>query len=514
MASTSSLDRFLGSSENGNKKEFKKTSSKDFQRCIVLIDLDCFFVSVERMHDPSLNEKPVGVAQYTDSETLIAISYEAKSLGVKRGMFGFQAKKICPSIRIIKVDMKNGKADLTKYREASKQVLDIASRFCSKIERASVDEFYLDVTDESNKISTEENLTIKASTWGSDTFVCDKFDSVIPISESISTLVEADDIHLYAASLIVNRIRKSIKTELTLDCSAGIAGNKFLAKSIAGIRKPATQIVLPRKNILSLCETMPLKKAKSLGGKLGDMLIEKLNVEYLFDIYRNVEEIKLLEIFGEKEAKRLLELARGIDLTAVEVRVQAKSLGCSKNFFGKQKLFSRNQISYWLRSLCSELIERLEADGREPGTITVAASGFGSRTNSAFKASSRKLDLEKLMEIVENLFDKLIDGDTLKKFGVSSLSLNISNFPEEEIVQRRSVWSCVSCTFENDSRWLRCEACQYDKAGLPLTSINLTQPKKLKLGSELEKTWTCSLCSYAENDVRFLRCEVCLSLKN
>jgi DNA polymerase eta len=78
---------------------------------------------------------------------LIAVNYEARKFGVKRGMRGEEAKSLCPEFHTFYVQEKRGKADLTKYREASMKIFDILVKHCQNVEKASIDEAYIDLTE-------------------------------------------------------------------------------------------------------------------------------------------------------------------------------------------------------------------------------------------------------------------------------------------------------------------------------------------------------------------------------
>eukprot|EP01039_Chlorochromonas_danica_P016744 gene16744-19856_t len=148
-------------------KPFQPNTKISENKVIGHIDLDCFYVQVERFHDPSLNGKPVAVVQYNpfgdlrsyapsenrfkENGSIIAVSYEARAVGVKRIMRGGEAKRVCPEMILVQVPTSHGKADLTIYREASAKILKVlGQRYASSvvIERASIDEVYLDVTAE------------------------------------------------------------------------------------------------------------------------------------------------------------------------------------------------------------------------------------------------------------------------------------------------------------------------------------------------------------------------------
>ncbi|PIK56922.1 hypothetical protein BSL78_06185 [Apostichopus japonicus] len=128
--------------------QFMLTMSLD--RVVVLIDMDCFYVQVEQRDKPELKGKPCAVVQYKTYKGggTIAVSYEARDRGVKRGMMGDEAQKFCPEIELVRVPVQRDKADLTKYREAGAEVINVLMQFSKKVERASIDEAYIDLTDE------------------------------------------------------------------------------------------------------------------------------------------------------------------------------------------------------------------------------------------------------------------------------------------------------------------------------------------------------------------------------
>ncbi|KAH7936176.1 hypothetical protein HPB52_019472 [Rhipicephalus sanguineus] len=125
------------------------TASTPRHRAVVLVDMDCFYVQVEQRLAPDWNGKPCAVAQYNTFQGggLIAVNYEARAFGVKRGMRGEQAAKLAKDLHLFRVPEVRGKADLTRYREAGAEVLSVLCQFSEVVERASIDEAYLDLTE-------------------------------------------------------------------------------------------------------------------------------------------------------------------------------------------------------------------------------------------------------------------------------------------------------------------------------------------------------------------------------
>ncbi|KAI4813223.1 hypothetical protein KUCAC02_024566 [Chaenocephalus aceratus] len=118
------------------------------ERVVALVDMDCFYVQVEQRLNPALKNTSCVVAQYKTWKGggIIAVSYEARAQGVTKNMWVDDAKILSPDLQVARVRESRGKADLTPYREASVQVIEVMSRF-AVIERASIDEAYMDLTD-------------------------------------------------------------------------------------------------------------------------------------------------------------------------------------------------------------------------------------------------------------------------------------------------------------------------------------------------------------------------------
>ena len=155
-------------------------------RKIVHIDMDAFYASVEQRDDPQLRGKPVIVAWRGNRSVVCAASYEARKFGVRSAMPAVRAERLCPTAVFLP-------PDFPRYRAVSRQVRDVFRRHTDLIEPLSLDEAYLDVT---------ENKT-----------------------------------GLRSATQVARTIREQIRTELQLTASAGVAPNKFLAKLASDLQK-------------------------------------------------------------------------------------------------------------------------------------------------------------------------------------------------------------------------------------------------------------------------------------
>uniref|UniRef100_A0A8C5WRR6 DNA polymerase eta n=1 Tax=Laticauda laticaudata TaxID=8630 RepID=A0A8C5WRR6_LATLA len=350
------------------------------ERVVALADMDCFYIQVERRLDPRLHGKPCVVVQYKTWKGggIIAVSYEARAFGVKRNMWAADAKKLCPDLELARVPETRGKADLTRYREASIEVMEVMSRF-AVIERASIDEAYLDLTQAiqerlkkmkgqhipvehlgttyiqgfPNNLEEEENTDNKEEIRQRG--VCQWLTS-LPFGDPSNP-----ELQLTVGAAIMEEMRAAVESVTGFQCSVGISHNKVLAKLACGLNKPNRQTLVSQGAVPQLFSNMPIGNIRNLGGKLGASITECLGVQYMGELIQ-FSESQLQTHFGEKTGSWLYELCRGIDFEPVKARQLPKSIGCSKNFPGKTALVTQKQVQYWLLQLALELEERLNKE--------------------------------------------------------------------------------------------------------------------------------------------------------
>lgn len=348
-------------------------------RVVALVDMDCFFVQVEQRQNPHLRNKPCAVVQYKSWKGggIIAVSYEARAFGVTRNMWADDAKKLCPDLLLAQVRESRGKANLTKYREASVEVMEIMSQF-AVIERASIDEAYIDLTSAvQERLQKFQDQPISADLLPS-TYI-----EGLPRGPAVEETIQKEenrkqgllqwlgslqigdttspDLHLTVGAVIVEEMRATIEKKTGFQCSAGISHNKVLAKLACGLNKPNRQTLVSHGSVPQLFSQMPIRKIRSLGGKLGASVIEILGVEYMGELTQFTE-AQLQNHFGEKNGSWLYAMCRGIEHDPVKPRQLPKTIGCSKNFPGKTALATREQVQWWLLQLALELEERLTKD--------------------------------------------------------------------------------------------------------------------------------------------------------
>src|SRR5216683_3855644 len=232
-------------------------------RKIVHIDMDAFYASVEQRDDPQLRGKPVVVAWLGKRSVVCAASYEARQFGVRSAMPAVRAERLCPEAIFLP-------PDFPRYREVSREVREIFKRHTDLIEPLSLDEAYLDVSENKTGLST--------------------------------------------ATQVARTIRKQIRTELNLTASAGVAPNKFLAKIASDWKKPDGLFVIQPADVDSFLSPLPVGRLPGV----GKVTEEKLKS---FEIGTDAElrkmELPTLERRFGRYGVRLYELARGIDQSEV-----------------------------------------------------------------------------------------------------------------------------------------------------------------------------------------------------
>nr|XP_042704391.1 DNA polymerase eta isoform X2 [Chrysemys picta bellii] len=272
--------------------------SRGRERVVALADMDCFFAQVEQRREPRLRGRPCAVVQYDAwrGGGVIAVSYEARAFGISRGMRADEAQKRCPQLVLARVPEAYGKADLSRYREASVEVMKVMSRF-AVIERASIDEAYMDLTSavqerlkkmQGQPIPAEmlpttyiQGLPNVSTTAAKKKNVDCKEDlrqrglhqwlESLPFGD-----ISCPELQLTVGAVIVEEMRAAVEAVTGLSCSAGISHNKNcrVAKQLTvSIRMQGDQ----RASALSRCCALPRYDAHKISSD-AFMIIRNCNV--------------------------------------------------------------------------------------------------------------------------------------------------------------------------------------------------------------------------------------------
>jgi DNA polymerase-4 len=222
-------------------------------RKIIHIDMDAFFASVEQLDNPELRGKPVAVGGSGPRSVVAAASYEARKFGVRSAMPSVIAKRLCPGLIFVKHNFE-------RYNEVSSIVMGIFGEYTDLIEPLSIDEAFLDVTNDKKKIGS--------------------------------------------ATVIAKRIRSEIKQKTGLTASAGISVNKFLAKIASEINKPDGLFLIRPEEAEKFIEELPVEKFYGIG-KVTAQKMHKLGIHKGSDL-KKLDLVSLVGILEKPESSFLI----------------------------------------------------------------------------------------------------------------------------------------------------------------------------------------------------------------
>jgi len=320
-------------------------------RKIVHVDMDAFYASVEQRDDPALRGKPVVVAWKGRRSVVCAASYEARKFGVRSAMPAVTAERLCPQAVFVP-------PDFTRYKAVSLAIREIFSRHSDVIEPLSLDEAYLDVTENKTGLPTATKVAIA--------------------------------------------IRRQIRDELSLAASAGVAPNKFLAKIASDWRKPDGLFVIQPKDIDTFLP--PLRVGRIPGvGKVTEAHLKQIGIETVGDL-RSFE-LRTLEVQFGRYGARLYELARGIDQSPVTPDRPTKSISAEDTF---EQDIPLSQTEDLIRLLAEKvwLASRRESRIARTVVLKLKTKEFNIHTRS-FTPPAPPTSYEELASIALSLRDRI-----------------------------------------------------------------------------------------------------------
>jgi DNA polymerase-4 len=283
-------------------------------RKIVHVDMDAFYASVEQRDDPRLRGRPVVVAWKGNRSVVCAASYEARVFGVRSAMPALTAERLCPQAVFVP-------PDFTRYRAVSRQVREILKRHTDLIEPRSLDEAYLDVTQNKSGLPT--------------------------------------------ATRVARAIRAAICDELHLTASAGVAPNKFLAKIASDWKKPDGLFVIQPEEVEAFLKPLPVGRIPGVG-KVTERRLAEVGIKTVGDL-RAVEASILEDRFG-RYGLRLHELALGIDESPVVSDRPTKSISAEDTLEEDVPLEDTEPM---IRALAERVWEGSRREARIPRTVVL-----------------------------------------------------------------------------------------------------------------------------------------------
>ena len=342
-------------------------------RKIIHVDMDAFYASVEQRDDPQLRGQPVVVAWRGKRSVVCAASYEARKFGVRSAMPAVTAERLCPNAVFLP-------PDFARYRAVSKSVREIFLRHTDLVEPLSLDEAYLDVTQNKTNISS--------------------------------------------ATQVARTIREQIWEELNLTASAVIAPNKFLAKIASDWRKPNGLFVIKPSDAIDFLTPLLVERLPGVGKVTARRLVT-LGIKTVGDI-RLVDLSELQRQFG-RFGVRLYELARGVDDHAVEPNRPTQSMSAEDTFESDVLL---DETDAMIRRLAEKVWQGSLKESRIARTVVLKlkTAEFSIVTRS-HTPSAPVSSCDELIGIVLGLRERVLLGKG-QKFRL--VGVGLSNFTDPE----------------------------------------------------------------------------------
>jgi DNA polymerase IV len=350
------------------------------QRKIIHVDMDAFFASVEQRDNPELRGKPVAVGGSRERGVVAAASYEARAFGVRSALPSVTAKRRCPELIFV-----TPRFDV--YKAVSLQIREIFAEYTPIIEPLSLDEAYLDVT---------ENLKGIAS-----------------------------------ATEIAMDIRAKIRFETNLTASAGVSYNKFLAKLASDHRKPDGFFVITPKMGVAFVENLPVEKFHGVGPATTAKM-NRLGIATGLDL--RAQTLPFLQQHFGKSGAYFYWIARGVDERPVRADRIRKSIGAENTF--AQDLHAFEPMREALQPIIAKVWRHCQANGIRGRTVTlkVKFADFQqiTRSKSVGDAIDSLRDLERLSL---GLLEPLLPTEK----GVRLLGISLSSLTLAQATGRRQL---------------------------------------------------------------------------
>lgn len=310
-------------------------------RKIIHVDMDAFFASVEQLDNPELIGKPIAVGGSKERGVVAAASYEARKFGVRSAMASVIAARRCPDLIFVKPRFE-------RYKEISNQIRDVFFEFTDLVEPLSLDEAFLDVTE--NKYNHQ------------------------------------------SATILAEAIRFRIKEETGLNASAGISINKFMAKIASDINKPNGQKTIPPEEVIDFLSHLPIEKFFGVGKVTADKM--KLHGIFNGSDLRH-KSLSYLEQYFGKSGRHFYDIVRGIQKSEVKPDRIQKSIAAERTF--SKDVSSEVSALELLKKIAEELERRTSKSSVKGKTITLKLkyNDFSlqtrSRTVNEFVSESREI---------------------------------------------------------------------------------------------------------------------------
>lgn len=429
------------------------SSNKPYQ-IIACIDMDAYYAQAEARRLGFLDSVPLGVKQWNG---LIAVSYSARKFGVSRFTTVEEAQSLCPKIRLPHVDTykvdENGKIVLSSladkfrphkraaekvsldyYRKESKKIFEVIKKNFKKVEIASIDEVFIDLTDEINKeISSRDSSENSKKKW----------EGIVLGGEENQQIDEnnEEEFKMSIGANLINKTRKEIYDKYKYTCSAGISYNKLLAKLASGINKPNQQTIILRRLMPFCIGECKISKLRLFGGKVGQ-IFEKKSINLVSDALKLTKEDLKGLFHSDEDVDYIYERLRGVDYEEVKTAesiikgLKTKSI-LSQKTMGKKPAKNMSDLEVCVDLILLDLIIRLSNFYDEthalPNLITM---GYYDNVEMTNKTKSREIHLfwneNEMKLLLEKTIKELLLSISHVLFPCFSISFGLRNFKNEK----------------------------------------------------------------------------------
>ncbi|MBQ4392735.1 MAG: DNA polymerase IV [Prevotella sp.] len=335
---------------------------------IIHVDMDQFFAAVEQLDQPELKGKPIAVGHDAERGVVSTASYEARRYGVHSAQSIQVAKRLCPQLIIVEPHFQ-------RYKEVSAQLHAIFHDYTDLIEPISLDEAFLDVTE--NKKGVELGVEI------------------------------------------AREIKQRIRQTTGLTASAGVSYCKFLAKIASDWRKPDGLTVIHPDRALDFIAQLKVEKIWGVGQKTAERL-HRMGVFTGQDL-RNLPLSRLMHEFG-KMGQVFYDFARGIDNRPVVAEWERKSVSCERTF--ETDINENSAVTIHLYHTVLELVRRIEKNNFEGRTLTLKVKFLD------FQQITRSLTVDYILKSKEDILPlakQLMQGVEFHSHPIRLLGLGVSN---------------------------------------------------------------------------------------
>lgn len=319
-------------------------------KIIVHIDLNAFFATAEEIRNPELVDKPIIIGGDGRKGIVSTASYPARKFGIRSGMPTFQAKRLCPHVLILPVDFHY-------YGLLSREFFAFVRKYSKKVEKASVDECYVDMSD---------------------------------------TLKDVKDVRGFFLDMQTKLLKKT-----GLKCSIGVGPTKFLAKMASDMKKPMGLTILRRRDIPALLYPLPIRDFYGIGKKTSPRL-EAVGIKTIGDLAKriNADDADLQMILG-KFFYVIKDWVNGYGNDEVDLEPwDPKSIGNSSTFMQDTDDFS--EIKEMISSLAKEVSERAQAERKKGSTVQLVIK------DTEFKTINRSMTFKEPTNDYQTIFDRAL----------------------------------------------------------------------------------------------------------